>query len=155
MKINEDLSENSTKITETVYYSDGFKGWLNSRNPEVLALPLSPGKYYVLIESYTNNSLVRQSVDVHAIATYELPGMATANVVKDKVKIFPNPVQETLHISSGDFAHFRVADLNGGVVNTGTITNSKIAVQDLKPGVYIFTAINNKGEKISEKIIKN
>lgn len=94
-------------------------------------------------------------MDVHAIATYELPGMATANVVKDKVKIFPNPVQETLHISSGDFAQFRVADLNGGVVNTGTITNSKIAVQDLKPVVYIFTAINNKGEKISEKIIKN
>lgn len=63
---NTDGTETETQITQTTYMSDGAKGWLNSRSPEVINYPLSPGKYYIKVKAYTNNGSQRQAIDVNA-----------------------------------------------------------------------------------------
>lgn len=66
VKKNTDGSETETQITLTTYMSDGAKGWLNSRSPEVVDYPLPPGKYYIKVKAYTNNGSQRQAIDVNA-----------------------------------------------------------------------------------------
>ncbi|REC79208.1 hypothetical protein DRF60_07935 [Chryseobacterium elymi] len=66
VKKNADGTETDTQITATTWMSDGAKGWLNSRSPEVVNYPLAPGKYYIKVKSYTNNTGQRQAIDVNA-----------------------------------------------------------------------------------------
>ncbi|GAA4160738.1 hypothetical protein GCM10022217_25250 [Chryseobacterium ginsenosidimutans] len=66
VKKNADGTDTDTQITATTWMSDGAKGWLNSRSPEVVNYPLAPGKYYIKVKSYTNNTGQRQAIDVNA-----------------------------------------------------------------------------------------
>lgn len=66
VKKNTDGSENETMITSTAWLSDGAKGWLNSRNAEVINYPLAPGKYIVKVKVFTNNTGQRQATDTNA-----------------------------------------------------------------------------------------
>ena len=66
VKKNSDGSETETQITATTFLSDGAKGWLNSRSPEVINYPIAPGKYFIRVKVFTNNSGQRQSIDVNA-----------------------------------------------------------------------------------------
>jgi len=66
VKKNTDGTENETLITNTLWQSDGAKGWLNSRNPEVINYPLPPGKYVVKVKVFTNNTGQRQATDTNA-----------------------------------------------------------------------------------------
>ncbi|WP_374444728.1 hypothetical protein [Epilithonimonas sp.] len=75
VKKNDDGTETETLITQTSYLSDGAKGWLNTRSPEVVSYPLTPGKYFLKVKVYTNSSLQRQAIDVNAFVTY-LPGIS-------------------------------------------------------------------------------
>lgn len=70
VKINNDNTTTATQITATSYLSDGAKGWLNSRSPEVVDYPIAPGKYYIKVKLYTNNGSVRGSIDVNANVQY-------------------------------------------------------------------------------------
>ena len=66
VKKNSDGTETETQITATTYLSDGAKGWMNSRSPEVIGYPLPTGKYYIKVRAYTNNGSQRQAIDVNA-----------------------------------------------------------------------------------------
>ncbi|MCI3938800.1 PKD domain-containing protein [Chryseobacterium aahli] len=66
VKKNDDGTLTETQITATTWMSDGAKGWLNSRSPEVVNYPLTPGKYYIKVQLYTNNTGQRQAIDVNA-----------------------------------------------------------------------------------------
>ncbi|MBB4805520.1 hypothetical protein HNP38_000792 [Chryseobacterium defluvii] len=66
VKYNTDNTTTETQITATTWASDGAKGWLNSRSPEVINYPLTPGKYRIKVKVYTNNSGQRQATDVNA-----------------------------------------------------------------------------------------
>ncbi|MCY0969102.1 PKD domain-containing protein [Chryseobacterium wangxinyae] len=66
VKKNSDGTETETQITATSWMSDGAKGWLNSRSPEVVNYPLVAGKYYIKVKVYTNTSGQRQATDVNA-----------------------------------------------------------------------------------------
>ncbi len=70
VKINNDNTTTATQITATSYLSDGAKGWLNSRSPEVVDYPITPGTYYIKVQLYTNNGAVRGSIDVNANVQY-------------------------------------------------------------------------------------
>lgn len=70
VKINNDNTTTATQITATSYLSDGAKGWLNSRSPEVVDYPIAPGTYYIKVQLYTNNGSVRGSIDVNANVQY-------------------------------------------------------------------------------------
>lgn len=66
VKKNDDGTLTETQITATTWMSDGAKGWLNSRSPEVVNYPLAPGKYFIKVRAYTNNGSQRQAIDVNA-----------------------------------------------------------------------------------------
>lgn len=70
VKKNTDGSETETLITATAWMSDGARGWLNSRSPEVLNYPLTPGKYYIRVKAYTNTAGQRQAIDVNASVNF-------------------------------------------------------------------------------------
>jgi PKD repeat protein len=70
VKINDDGSNTENLIAATSWRSDGAKGWLNSRNPLVDGMALSPGKYFVKVKVYSNNSQVSESLAVNAVANY-------------------------------------------------------------------------------------
>ena len=72
VKKNSDGSETESLVTATTWMSDGAKGWLNSRSPELISYPLSPGKYYVKVKVYTNNTGQRQATDVNANVNFGL-----------------------------------------------------------------------------------
>ncbi|MBM7418085.1 MULTISPECIES: PKD domain-containing protein [Chryseobacterium] len=72
VKKNSDGSETESLVTTTTWMSDGAKGWLNSRSPELISYPLSPGKYYVKVKVYTNNTGQRQATDVNANVNFGL-----------------------------------------------------------------------------------
>ncbi|MCU7581436.1 T9SS type A sorting domain-containing protein [Riemerella anatipestifer] len=71
VKINDDNSEIENEITKTSWLSDGAKGWLNSRNPEVENYLIPSGKYYIKVKAYTNNSSQRQAINVNTSIRYE------------------------------------------------------------------------------------
>lgn len=59
------------EITRTTWMSDGAKGWLNSRSPEVYNKVLVPGATYVIkVRLYTNNSTVSNAINVHGLVSY-------------------------------------------------------------------------------------
>lgn len=59
------------EITRTAWMSDGAKGWLNSRSPEVYNKPLIPGATYkIKVRVYTNNSSVTNALNVQGIVAY-------------------------------------------------------------------------------------
>ncbi|MDY0930119.1 PKD domain-containing protein [Chryseobacterium sp. CFBP8996] len=66
VKKNTNGTESETLITNTVWQNDGARGWLNSRNPEVINYPLAAGKYFIKVKVFTNNSGQRQATDTNA-----------------------------------------------------------------------------------------
>ena len=70
VKINSDNTTTATQITATSWLSDGAKGWINSRSPEVINYAIAPGTYYINVQVYTNNGTVKGSLDVNANVQY-------------------------------------------------------------------------------------
>lgn len=69
--VRTDITPNTeVEITKTTWMSDGAKGWLNSRSPEVIDKPLTPGTYIIKIKLYTNSSIATNSLNVHSIVKY-------------------------------------------------------------------------------------
>lgn len=68
---------------------------------------------------------------------------------KNGIKIYPNPTQKTVNISSSSGLlekDYLIQDLLGGIVKKGTLTE-QLDVSDLKQGVY-FLKIGNETVKI-------
>ncbi len=69
--VRTDVSPNTEElITQTTWMSDGAKGWLNSRSPEVLNKPLSAGTYVIKVKIYTNNGNVTNALNAQGLVSY-------------------------------------------------------------------------------------
>jgi hypothetical protein len=69
--VKTDVSPNTEElITQTTWMSDGAKGWLNSRSPEVLNKPLSAGTYVIKVKIYTNNGNVTNALNAQGLVSY-------------------------------------------------------------------------------------
>lgn len=70
--------------------------------------------------------------------------------------IYPNPVQNTLHINCDNhilYTNYKITNLNGQEVKSGSF-DKDIKVEDLNTGTYIITLFNNK-LSISNKFVKH
>jgi hypothetical protein len=77
----------------------------------------------------------------------------TGNGLENGIGIYPNPVQDVLHIqSSVTIEQAAIYDMNGRIVRQVQMTND-IAVQDLARGIYMIKIQTNKGIEI-RKIVK-
>ncbi len=69
-----------------------------------------------------------------------------------QVKIYPNPVQKTLHFGEKVF-EISLFDLNGKIIKSVSKADF-IDVSDLPNGNYTIHYTNSKGEKIEDRFIK-
>ncbi|REC76801.1 hypothetical protein DRF60_12985 [Chryseobacterium elymi] len=71
VKENQDNTTTENQIISTeLMYGTKWYGWLNSWNPPVNELPVSPGKYHLKVVGYTNSTAQRQAIDVNANVVY-------------------------------------------------------------------------------------
>ncbi|WP_431135782.1 DUF7619 domain-containing protein [Psychroserpens mesophilus] len=80
-------------------------------------------------------------------------------VLNNSVKLFPNPVNEVLHISSEiNLKSISVSDINGRVLKAIAVIGNKnekaIDLESLSKGVYFVTVKTESGQ-LTDKIIKN
>jgi hypothetical protein len=90
-----------------------------------------------------------------SIATFFASTLSVQNFLKNKVFIYPNPVQDILKIESARFAvkAVKLYDLNGRLVEEFLWSNQGIDVSQLSRGVYILSIETSKGV-LQEKVIK-
>jgi hypothetical protein len=71
----------------------------------------------------------------------------------DKIKLFPNPASQYIHISGLTKAiKYSIYDILGAEVNTGTISkNDEIDIQNLSKGFYMLTLENGNNYKFIKK----
>jgi hypothetical protein len=80
-------------------------------------------------------------------------GIENGTVIENSVKIYPNPVEDVLHIqSSATIEQATIYDLSGRLLRQVQMTND-IPIQDLARGVYMIKIQTNKGVEIG-KIVK-
>lgn len=123
--------------------SDGAKGWLNSRNPEVISYPLTPGKYYVKVKVYTNNTGQRQATDVNANVNFGLgftfSPIAEFSATPTSVNVGSN-VQFS-NLSSGSLTSVSWSFEDGANILTSTQNN---------PSVTFSTVGNHYAELLAD-----
>jgi len=169
VKINPDGSEDEIEITKTQWMSDGFKGWVNSRSPKVDNLGLSPGRYYIKVLVFSNNSTVRQSLDVNAIVScstglmysnklvFKSPTLDVDNSKSSEIKIYPIPTKGLINIISQEKINtVEVYDSAGRIIQKQIYSmpskESKINI-NVPKGIY-YLKIKTSRETSFKKIIK-
>lgn len=71
-----------------------------------------------------------------------------------EIKIYPNPVERTLHVDTGDpisISSYSLIDITGQEQLHGTLLNHEVTIQALPKGVYLLRMNTNKG--IAKKMI--
>ena len=169
VKVNPDGSETETEITKTQWMNDGFKGWLNSRSPKVDNYSLSPGTYYIKVFLYSNNNLLRQSIDVNAIVScseglmfankmvQKQPTLDVDNIKAADIKVYPIPSKGLINIISDEKINtIEVYDSAGRIVqkqmHSSPSKESKININSPK-GIYYLKIKTNSRISV-KKIIK-
>jgi len=169
VKVNADGSETETEITKTQWMNDGFKGWLNNRSPKVNNYSLSPGRYYIKVFLYSNNNLLRQSIDVNAIVScseglifankmvQKQPTLDAGNLNDTEMKVYPIPTKGLINIISNEKINaVEVYDLTGRIMQKQLYNlpskESRLNINSPK-GIYYLKIKTNKGVSI-KKIIK-
>jgi len=169
VKVNPDGSETETEITKTQWMNDGFKGWLNSRSPKVDNYSLSPGTYYIKVFLYSNNNLLRQSIDVNAIVScseglifaskmvQKQPTLDIDNFKDSDIKVYPIPSKGLINIISDEKINtIEVYDSAGRIVqkqmHSSPSKESKININSPK-GIYYLKIKTNSRISV-KKIIK-
>ncbi len=86
----------------------------------------------------------------------QIKTLAVQNHNAEDIEIFPNPVDDYIHIKGGNGGKTtaRIYDIVGNLLNYNLQNiNNKINVSDLSQGVY-FVVIENGGTKVIKKIVK-
>lgn len=169
VKVNPDGSEDEVEITKTQWMNDGFKGWVNSRSPKVDNYALSSGTYYIKVLVYSNNSTVRESLDVNAIVSSSA-GLMYANKLMVKaptldsdiskenaLQIYPIPTKGEVHISAQENIRLiELYDSAGRILQKQILSlpskNTKFDINGNR-GIY-YLKIKTDKKVVTQKVIK-
>jgi hypothetical protein len=87
--------------------------------------------------------------DVETFMTQNV-GIANSTAIETSIKIYPNPVEDILHIqSSATIEQATIYDLSGRIVRQVQMTND-IPVQDLARGVYVIKIETKNGIEVGK-----
>lgn len=114
--VRTDVTPNTEElITQTTWMSDGAKGWLNSRSPEVINKQLVPGATYkIKVRVYTNNTTVTNALNVHFAYSYNEQACSTPMpVINSPVIYCQNTVASPLTATGNNLLWYTVA--SGGI----------------------------------------
>ncbi|SMC75390.1 T9SS type A sorting domain-containing protein [Moheibacter sediminis] len=129
--------QNGTNATLTNVWISGFLPALQCVQVDVDVVDNIP-------ESWVYNEEINFSADC---------ALGTNNLSELELKIYPNPVQDVLNISSPKkFEEVQIHDANGKLVSNSN--QNKISLKHLPAGIY-WIQIQIEGKVYHEKIIKN
>ncbi|MEZ4786850.1 MAG: T9SS type A sorting domain-containing protein [Flavobacterium haoranii] len=94
-------------------------------------------KNHIILVQYNNTNEVLNSISFEA----------------QNIKLYPNPVSNTLTITQQNIKNVTITDLTGKTVLKQS-TNNKIIVSSLQKGIYIVTIETLDGKTETQKIIK-
>ena len=83
-------------------------------------------------------------------------GIETSLQMDSDIEIYPNPVENELHLKSVSPLHektFRIYNITGNLVKTGKITGNKIGTHFLSDGIYLLN-IGDQNFGTTQKFIK-
>ena len=105
---------------------------------------------YIAIQCLSDDQFALQIDDFKVTATT----LATTEVSKSKLSVYPNPASDVLNIkSSGKVDAVQIYDITGKVVKDAKLKDGSINVSELQKGSYILKTTVN-GEVTSQKFIK-
>lgn len=84
------------------------------------------------------------------------PFLGTTNYLKDRIKIYPNPVTEKLYISSetNNLKEYAIYSSLGNIVLEGSLDEDFIDVSELSKGVYFLKVFSEEGN-IVKRLLKD
>jgi len=104
------------------------------------------------------NEAIRYSNDANNLPDRRNPDKKEANL-NDKIKLYPNPTNNTLNISSTeDISYWELTNHFGRILNEEKINNKKrvqFNIQNLPTGIYFVKITLSNGEQIIKRAIKN
>ncbi|UPT71554.1 MAG: T9SS type A sorting domain-containing protein [Flavobacterium sp. JAD_PAG50586_2] len=84
-----------------------------------------------------------------------IPDLSTVDVVSQKIKVYPIPFTDTIHIDSAqDVKTILVADLTGKLVRTIQEPQQELYLGDLNSGLYLLSMTMQDGAVQHTKIVK-
>jgi hypothetical protein len=80
-------------------------------------------------------------------------------LIENSINLYPNPTKFELNLQGNTINFeseitYRISDINGKILQRGTVANRKINVEELKTGVYLID-LNIDGKRETSKFIKN
>ena len=86
--------------------------------------------------------------------TLVLGTLATSDVSKSQVQVYPNPADDILNVSKVSAkAKYTIYSVDGKVVSKGNLADNKVNVSKLTKGVYLIT-VDDNGQVTQSKFIK-
>jgi len=165
-----DLDVKVISSNGTVYYPWKLQGMTNTFGPatnsstndvdnfERIDIPNPSGTYTITVThkgSLTNNhqnfTLIASAPNLTTLSVSD-----SASGVKDKLQIYPNPVQDILNIKGNKNveASIIILDASGRILSKESVKNAKVNVKELIPGTYMLIYKDKIGREFSEKFIK-
>ncbi|WP_300670278.1 T9SS type A sorting domain-containing protein [Soonwooa sp.] len=88
--------------------------------------------------------------------SFSQSNLAVSDVIKNDVKIYPNPVKNMLMInSSSKLTEAKITDFSGRLVQSNNLKDNKIDVSALKAGNYMITVTDENSKQTTTKFVKN
>ena len=101
-----------------------------------------------------NGDTIEDEYEVEETTTSLFEALAT----RSELQIWPNPVKDELHFSTGDPAtairEIRVMDLQGRIVLAPSGSPRALNTSALMPGMYLIEAEDRKGQRYSKRFMK-
>lgn len=81
--------------------------------------------------------------------------LAEVNKNKNEVKLYPNPVGNTIYLQSASAINaFTIYDVMGKAVRTGMANKNSVSVDDLSSGTYYIQVSNKEGTSATQRFVK-
>jgi hypothetical protein len=148
--INISITQNGLDLTATAGFTDYF--WkLNGANITAANLntytTTSNGAYSVQVVDVNNCSAISNTVNVTSVGIDDVSSL--------DLTIYPNPVNNVLHISSEiAFDKIQITNPIGDIIKEGSLSSTSINITELQAGVYFAKLIDSKGTIATKKFIK-
>ncbi|QIG89023.1 T9SS type A sorting domain-containing protein [Chryseobacterium sp. POL2] len=81
--------------------------------------------------------------------------LATSDIKKSDVTIYPNPVKDILYVNNADAKTLvKITDLSGRQIKETQLLDNRVNLTELKSGTYIITIIDKNGKSTNQKFVK-
>ncbi|MBR2168394.1 MAG: T9SS type A sorting domain-containing protein [Paludibacteraceae bacterium] len=123
-------------------FANGVQLSQSSTNAQTSSIVLHNGWLYF---KNTNGDVIsRERIsDIRSIVFTDntQSGIQEIEIPENNIRIYPNPVQETLNIESNESVSYKIFDLDGRLLLNGE--GNSIGVSSLKTGTYLLQINNN------------